>query len=42
MTNSIRLHAWVRTMTSDDAAEPGSTHADTPVLTIGDRHHQPR
>ncbi|TXL83968.1 lasso peptide biosynthesis B2 protein [Streptomyces sp. IB2014 016-6] len=38
----IRLHAWVQTMDGADVAEPSSTRAYTPVLTIGDRHHQPR
>ncbi|WP_250305337.1 lasso peptide biosynthesis B2 protein [Streptomyces sp. A 4/2] len=41
-SDPIRLHAWVQTMSGDDVAEPSSTHAYTPVLTIGDRHHQPR
>ncbi|GAA2969349.1 hypothetical protein GCM10010519_00590 [Streptomyces lactacystinicus] len=41
-SDPIRLHAWVQTMNGDDVAEPSSTHAYTPVLTIGDRHHQPR
>ncbi|MFB8038410.1 lasso peptide biosynthesis B2 protein [Streptomyces sp. NPDC056004] len=41
-SDPIRLHAWVQTMDGDDVAEPSSTRAYTPVLTIGDRHHQPR
>ncbi|MFD4577513.1 lasso peptide biosynthesis B2 protein [Streptomyces sp. NPDC058417] len=41
-SDPIRLHAWVQTMNGDDVAEPPSTRAYTPVLTIGDRHHQPR
>ncbi|MYS33582.1 transglutaminase superfamily protein [Streptomyces sp. KhCrAH-43] len=41
-SDPIRLHAWVQTMTGDDVAEPFLTRAYTPVLTIGDRHHQPR
>ncbi|MER5985750.1 lasso peptide biosynthesis B2 protein [Streptomyces sp. NPDC001787] len=41
-SDPIRLHAWVQTMNGDDVAELSSTHAYTPVLTIGDRHHQLR
>lgn len=40
-SDPIRLHAWVQTMNGDNVAEPSSTGAYTPVLTIGDRHHQP-
>lgn len=40
-SDPIRLHAWVQTMDGADVAEPSSTRAYTPVLTIGDRHHQP-
>lgn len=41
-SDPIPLHARMQTMNSDDVAEPSSTRAYTPVLTIGDRHHQPR
>jgi hypothetical protein len=37
----VRLHAWVQTWDGTTAAEPGTTRAYTPVLTIGDPHHQP-
>lgn len=37
-SDPIRLHAWVQTMGGDDVAEPSSTRAYAPVLTIGDRH----
>ncbi|WP_424213530.1 lasso peptide biosynthesis B2 protein [Streptomyces sp. BI20] len=36
----VRLHAWVQTGDGTTAAEPDSTRAYTPVLTIGDPHHQ--
>lgn len=35
----VRLHAWVQTDDGTPAAEPPSTHAYTPALTIGG-HHQ--
>ncbi|MFE6686037.1 lasso peptide biosynthesis B2 protein [Streptomyces sp. NPDC057743] len=35
----VRLHAWVQTDDGSPAAEPPSTHAYTPALTIGG-HHQ--
>lgn len=41
-SDPIRLHAWVQTMDSVDVAEPASTRAYTPVLTIGGHHHQLR
>lgn len=41
-SDPIRLHAWVQTMNGVDVAEPSSPRIYTPVLTIGDRHHQPR
>ncbi|MGW2177917.1 lasso peptide biosynthesis B2 protein [Streptomyces sp. NPDC001732] len=37
----VRLHAWVQTWDGTAVAEPESTRAYTPVLTIGDPHHQP-
>ncbi|MFB7635645.1 lasso peptide biosynthesis B2 protein [Streptomyces sp. NPDC056149] len=37
----VRLHAWVQTDDGAPAAEPPSTHAYTPALTIGG-HHQHR
>ncbi|MET9917712.1 lasso peptide biosynthesis B2 protein [Streptomyces sp. NPDC006435] len=37
----VRLHAWVQTWDGIAVAEPESTRAYTPVLTIGDPHHQP-
>lgn len=37
----VRLHAWVQTVDGEPVAEPASTFAYTPVLTIGD-HHQHR
>ncbi|MEW1865980.1 lasso peptide biosynthesis B2 protein [Streptomyces sp. NPDC088194] len=40
-SDPIRLHAWVQTEDGADVAEPSSTCAYTPVLTIGDRHRQP-
>jgi hypothetical protein len=36
----IRLHAWVQTDDGTPVAEPPSTLAYTPVLTIGGRHHR--
>lgn len=37
----VRLHAWVETEDGAPVAEPASTLAYTPALTIGDRHqHQ--
>lgn len=37
----VRLHAWVQTTVGDPAAEPPTTLAYTPVLTIGGTHqHQ--
>jgi hypothetical protein len=38
----VRLHAWVQTEDGAPAAEPPSTLAYTPVLTIGARHHRQR
>ncbi|WP_078588533.1 MULTISPECIES: lasso peptide biosynthesis B2 protein [Streptomyces] len=35
----VRLHAWVQTEDGSPVAEPPSTHAFTPVLTLGARHH---
>lgn len=38
----VRLHAWVQTVDGDLVAEPPSTRAYTPALTIGARHqHRP-
>lgn len=37
----VRLHAWVQTWDGTTAAEPDSTQAYTPVITIGDPHHHP-
>ncbi|OON72649.1 hypothetical protein B1H18_29235 [Streptomyces tsukubensis] len=37
----IRLHAWVQTDDGVAAAEPSSTLAYTPALTIGARHQHP-
>lgn len=38
----VRLHAWVQTVDGDTVAEPPSTLAYTPALTIGARHqHHP-
>ncbi|MGW4626304.1 lasso peptide biosynthesis B2 protein [Streptomyces rubiginosohelvolus] len=34
----VRLHAWVQTVEGDLVAEPPSTRAYTPALTIGARH----
>ncbi|WP_228447315.1 lasso peptide biosynthesis B2 protein [Streptomyces paludis] len=40
--NPVRLHAWIRTVDGTPVAEPPSTLAHTPVLTIGDPHqHRP-
>ncbi|MES9590464.1 MULTISPECIES: lasso peptide biosynthesis B2 protein [unclassified Streptomyces] len=36
----VRLHAWVQTWDGTPVAEPDSTRAYTPVITIGDPHHQ--
>ncbi|WP_228718013.1 lasso peptide biosynthesis B2 protein [Kitasatospora acidiphila] len=36
----IRLHAWVQTEDGTPIAEPASTGAYTPILTIGARHRQ--
>jgi hypothetical protein len=36
------VHAWVQTVNGADVAEPSSTRAYTPVLTIGGPHHHPR
>ncbi|MFF0053220.1 lasso peptide biosynthesis B2 protein [Streptomyces microflavus] len=36
----VRLHAWVQTVDGDTVAEPRSTLAYTPALTIGARHQQ--
>ncbi|MFI5530614.1 lasso peptide biosynthesis B2 protein [Kitasatospora sp. NPDC051853] len=38
----VRLHAWVQTEDGVPVAEPPSTLAYTPVLTIGARHHRHR
>ncbi|ONK13224.1 lasso peptide biosynthesis B2 protein [Streptomyces sp. MP131-18] len=35
----VRLHAWVQTADGDPVAEPPTTRAYTPVLTIGGTHH---
>ncbi|WP_031518835.1 lasso peptide biosynthesis B2 protein [Streptomyces sp. NRRL F-5123] len=35
----VRLHAWVQTEDGAPVAEPPSTLAYTPVLTLGARHH---
>ncbi|MEU1282589.1 lasso peptide biosynthesis B2 protein [Streptomyces sp. NPDC005805] len=32
----VRLHAWITTLDGTSVAEPSSTGAYTPVLTIGD------
>ncbi|MFD4115870.1 lasso peptide biosynthesis B2 protein [Streptomyces niveus] len=41
-SDPVRLHAWVQTEDGAHAAEPPSTRAYTPVLTIGGRHqHHP-
>jgi hypothetical protein len=37
----VRLHAWVQTDDGNPVAEPPSTRAYTPVLTIGARHQHP-
>lgn len=37
----IRLHAWVQTVDGSPVAEPPSTRAYTPVLTLGARHQHP-
>ncbi|MFF7008310.1 lasso peptide biosynthesis protein [Streptomyces fimicarius] len=34
----VRLHAWVQTVDGASVAEPPSTLAYTPALTIGARH----
>lgn len=34
----VRLHAWVQTVDGGPVAEPPSTRAYTPALTIGARH----
>ncbi|MED7952865.1 lasso peptide biosynthesis B2 protein [Kitasatospora sp. NPDC058201] len=36
----VRLHAWVQTEDGAPVAEPSSTGAYTPVLTLGARHHR--
>ncbi|MEU2670755.1 lasso peptide biosynthesis B2 protein [Streptomyces sp. NPDC007164] len=36
----VRLHAWVQTWDGTTVAEPDSTRSYTPVITIGDPHHQ--
>lgn len=36
----VRLHAWVQTEDGAPVAEPPSTGAYTPVLTLGARHHR--
>ncbi|MEU0011623.1 lasso peptide biosynthesis B2 protein [Streptomyces halstedii] len=36
----VRLHAWVQTEDGTPIAEPLSTSAFTPVLTLGAHHHQ--
>jgi Transglutaminase-like superfamily len=41
-SDPVRLHAWVQTMDGVDIAEPSSTRAYTPVLTIGGHHPHPR
>ncbi|WP_221522121.1 lasso peptide biosynthesis B2 protein [Kitasatospora kifunensis] len=40
-SDPVRLHAWVQTEDGTPAAEPPSTLAYTPALTIGARHQQP-
>jgi hypothetical protein len=37
----VRLHAWVQTVDGSPVAEPPSTLAYTPVLTLGARHQHP-
>ncbi|MFF3258714.1 lasso peptide biosynthesis B2 protein [Streptomyces sp. NPDC002932] len=37
----VRLHAWVQTVDERPVAEPPSTRAYTPVLTLGARHQRP-
>lgn len=37
----VRLHAWVQTTDERPVAEPPSTRAYTPVLTLGARHQRP-
>lgn len=37
----VRLHAWVQTEDGKPVAEPSSTLAYTPVLTLGARHRRP-
>jgi hypothetical protein len=37
----VRLHAWVQTGDGSPVAEPPSTRAYTPVLTLGARHQHP-
>ncbi|MGQ4515557.1 lasso peptide biosynthesis B2 protein [Streptomyces sp. DW26H14] len=41
-SDPVRLHAWVQTEDGTPVAEPASTFAYTPVLTIGARHHRQR
>lgn len=41
-SDPVRLHAWVQTVDGADVAEPSSTRAYTPALTIGGPHHHPR
>ncbi|MCX4745306.1 lasso peptide biosynthesis B2 protein [Kitasatospora sp. NBC_01287] len=36
----VRLHAWVQTEDGTPVAEPLSTRAYTPILTLGARHHR--
>ncbi|MEU3076028.1 lasso peptide biosynthesis B2 protein [Streptomyces laurentii] len=36
----VRLHAWMQTMDGTPVAEPPSTLAYTPILTIGGRHQR--
>jgi hypothetical protein len=38
----VRLHAWVQTEDGTPVAEPSSTGACTPLLTLGARHHRQR
>lgn len=37
----VRLHAWVQTVDERPVAEPPSTRAYAPVLTLGARHQRP-
>ncbi|MGW2839774.1 lasso peptide biosynthesis B2 protein [Streptomyces sp. NPDC001493] len=39
-SDPVRLHAWVQTWDGEPIAEPDSTRAYTPALTIGDPHQR--